>query len=353
MKSATDSCFLRHGFVRVHCIDLRDKLSVVKSEHKGTSCGNNTLRNIRALETNVCKNEYDDHSASWYSYIIRTNGHTDCGGASFEEYTVVDCQGEYRHDAYTDGMSVGIKTGDCFDQHAHISLATRFVTMECADYRDGLLDLRLFNCPLDAVQVYCGFSVIVVLFCSLFHFVSKSADILEKIDADNQTACDYSVVINDPDADAYDPDEWRDYAQEYGEVLAVSVMLDNGDMLKRLARRRELALTIPELDAHQWGAGLPGWLRTLCQKLPGTKSAARDVVWHIEQYQRNNAQLHVLVKGKYVVSKVFITFVDEHSQRNFLHSIQQGAIPAALDVSDMPPEKKVRMRVNVAYMKGD
>jgi hypothetical protein len=341
IKAVIPGCFTHLGSkVKMHCVDLRDKLAVVKSEY-GTSgtCDDNRLQNIRALEMNKCQNHWD--GTAWISFEI-SNARSKCDSAIFKEYVTVDCQGEYRE---MSAISKGIQTGQCFDQNADSTasnVTAHYATMQCADYSSKLLDLELFDCPLDAVQVYCGFSVIVVLFCSLFHFVSKSADILNKIDAENQTAADYSVVVDDPDDDAYDPDEWRAYAAVYGEVLAVSVMLDNGDMLKRLARRRQLALTIPELDAHQWGAGLPGWLRSVCQCLPGTKSASRDVVWHIEQYQRNNAQLHVLVKGKYVVSKVFITFATERGQRNFLHNLAQGVIPAALDVSELPKEKKFR-----------
>jgi hypothetical protein len=57
-----------------------------------------------------------------------------------------------------------------------------------------------------------------------------------------QTAQDYSIVVNDPPVDAYDPDEWHHYFKEFGKIAAVSVIVDNGDLLQRLAANRMFKL---------------------------------------------------------------------------------------------------------------
>ena len=57
-------------------------------------------------------------------------------------------------------------------------------------------------------------------------------------DEAEQTAQDYSVMVNDPDADAVDPDEWQKFFSQFGHVAYVTVALTNGKLLSLLARRR-------------------------------------------------------------------------------------------------------------------
>ena len=49
-----------------------------------------------------------------------------------------------------------------------------------------------------------------------------------KLDESQQTAQDYSVVVEDPDEDAVDPNEWYSYFSQFGEVAAITVAINNG-----------------------------------------------------------------------------------------------------------------------------
>jgi hypothetical protein len=59
---------------------------------------------------------------------------------------------------------------------------------------------------------------------------------------------DYSVIVDDPDPDAGDPEEWRDFFGQFGHVTFITVAKDNGPLLKVLAERRavmrEIIMTI-------------------------------------------------------------------------------------------------------------
>ena len=49
-----------------------------------------------------------------------------------------------------------------------------------------------------------------------------------------QTPQDYTLAVQDPDADADDPSEWRDFFQTYGRVRAVTIARSNGRLLDAL-----------------------------------------------------------------------------------------------------------------------
>jgi hypothetical protein len=82
----------------------------------------------------------------------------------------------------------------------------------------------------------------VAMFVLAFRYNLKQT--ITSIDESQQTAQDYSVEVHDPDADAVDPDEWYEYFKQYGEVAAVTVALDNGELLRALAKRRMIKMMI-------------------------------------------------------------------------------------------------------------
>jgi hypothetical protein len=72
------------------------------------------------------------------------------------------------------------------------------------------------------------------------------------------------VVVEDPNHDAYTADEWKEYFSTYGEVAAVTVLLDNYDLLSRYALRRRLRKTMLLLPKTQWWPELgKRWRRRL------------------------------------------------------------------------------------------
>jgi hypothetical protein len=75
-------------------------------------------------------------------------------------------------------------------------------------------------------------------------FLVRFARVLKEADRKHYSAADFSVEVSDPDPKcegARDAGEWKQYFEKYGEVAAVSVVLDNADLLERLAKRRWLA----------------------------------------------------------------------------------------------------------------
>jgi hypothetical protein len=72
-----------------------------------------------------------------------------------------------------------------------------------------------------------------------------------RFDEDKVTTTDYSVVVTNPPPDAVDPEEWRQFFDQFAEsqVTVVTVALDNEDLVRRMVSRRvfqnQLRLKLP------------------------------------------------------------------------------------------------------------
>lgn len=80
--------------------------------------------------------------------------------------------------------------------------------------------------------------------------------IADNVDVGEQTASDYSIVVEDPDPEATDPEEWRRYFAPFGHVTYVSVGVNNGTLLQLLARKRSVLMQLHrEIEEEEEGQG--------------------------------------------------------------------------------------------------
>ena len=112
-----------------------------------------------------------------------------------------------------------------------------------------------------------------------------------------------------PRTDACDPDEWHAYFSKHGTVAAVTVDLDNSDLTSRFALRRALRNTLERFE----GFGAPGGDLTVEWKpglSPGTRrrlqglGMGKDRVYWMEQFQKNELEIHAFLEHEYFASKV-------------------------------------------------
>jgi hypothetical protein len=197
-------------------------------------------------------------------------------------------------------------------------------------------------CYCSDIQLYTGVASLLVLVVAYYYFVTHVSAKMDEVDAGNQTAADFTVCVEDPDPDARDPDEWRDYFSKYGAVAAVTVVLDNVDLLERLARRRFLMTRIMSQggDTRQ---SLPsvttGWKRGLLAKL----GLGKDKYHWIEQYNKNELEVLAFLGHEYFATKVYVTFDDEAARCACCNRLMQGAIPAQMNLAmDLPKEEWFR-----------
>ena len=101
---------------------------------------------------------------------------------------------------------------------------------------------------------------------------------ISRFDDAHQTAQDYSVCVLDPDPDALDPGEWKEFFEKFGHVTYVTIAKDNHALLKKCAERRKLmaklftqdskmVMRIPANDPEDEFADAAPWCKC-CSAVP-------------------------------------------------------------------------------------
>ena len=196
---------------------------------------------------------------------------------------------------------------------------------------DGLIDFFTF--------------VFVVLFLSApsYYLYVREA----RMDEDVLTADDYSLLVTNPPADAYDPDEWKEFFEQFAEkqVTLVTVALDNEVMLKKLVQRRaqveNLRKLLPKgvnlddeimvqaalsklveeqkgINRNCFGKLFESFLRSTGLLIP-----AETLVGVIS---RLDQEIKELQTRQYNVSSVFITFETEEGQHKAFSALSPDTV---------------------------
>ncbi|KAH8067917.1 hypothetical protein JL721_7135 [Aureococcus anophagefferens] len=149
-------------------------------------------------------------------------------------------------------------------------------------------------------------------------FVATVAGKARKIDEAVQTPQDYSVMVTDPDADADDADEWRQFFARFGAVRAVTITRNNARLVGELA-------------------GL--WRLLACQALARRRARAAALERHVALARR---RVRALCGLRYDVSCVFVTFERERDQVACLNALTVGSYSARTDTTGDPRVRKFR-----------
>ena len=133
------------------------------------------------------------------------------------------------------------------------------------------------------------------------------------------TASDYSIQVDNPPMDAVDPEEWKDFFQQFGEVAFVTVALNNSDLLKALTRRRVLLRKAQFKMAET----------TSKENIASSSMPLQSIPTNLQVYQKlvqNEQKCQSLLQRSYPTSAVFIIFQTEQAQRHALQSLRVGQI---------------------------
>jgi hypothetical protein len=194
-------------------------------------------------------------------------------------------------------------------------------------------------------------ALLIMLVLGLFAVGKIQDKAIEEADEAEQTAQDYSIIVNDPDADATDPDEWQKFFSQFGHVSYVTVAINNGELLKALAARRLLCRKIafetatPSERAHEFD---PNENDELFDGLTDMKKKLASVGLYnpLAQLRKSLLTLDIkieeLCKETYEARKVFVVFDLEASQRSCLKEMSVGTIPAIMNIADLPEHQKFR-----------
>lgn len=204
-----------------------------------------------------------------------------------------------------------------------------------------------------------------------------------RLDEAMQTASDYSVIVEDPEDNDTDPEEWRKFFSQFGHVTFVTVAKNNGPLLVALANRRyimrEIIMIIgngeyepsdDSISKRKWD-GLT-FEKKLQNDVALENEPAQDGVVKVrrliaatgffglktltnlksELEKANKAVQKSLQETNYVASSVFITFETEIGQRNCLKALSQGILTSAFDLNkDKTPPEYLFKGTNVLSVK--
>ena len=173
-----------------------------------------------------------------------------------------------------------------------------------------------------------------------------------EFDEDEQTAQDYSVVVDGAPSDAFDPQEWKSFFEDVsdGRVTVVTIAIDNAPLLRTLIQHRILRETIARGNFEEQVKAV-GWRRgKYGSKIPYTEQEMQAFVEETEPLGQSDLLLCKLgfmtdvrthyaklldlkstirtlcLDVEYEVTDVFVTFETEAAQRKALADLSVGKI---------------------------
>ncbi len=135
------------------------------------------------------------------------------------------------------------------------------------------------------------------------------------LDDDIQSAQDYSLVVENPPADASDPDEWYDFFSRFGVVRYVTVNRENTALLKLLLEKRLILRQFPAAARDlldQRAAAIAAFdVDGFDQIMWYFGIGANSQEYLLRKLAKVNDALSAAVKQSYEVCSIYITFETE------------------------------------------
>lgn len=242
----------------------------------------------------------------------------------------------------------------------------RIATGFNSDNENTTLVLRNLCGGATAEIGFTSFATIIFVMLSLgvFSYYLNAREV--RFDEDKVTTTDYSVVVHNPPPDDIEPDKWREFFTQFAtngdQVTAVTVALDNHQMVRKLLTRRifvnQLRAKLPvglNLDDDSAVASavikfneqkamqepncisrLLDWIVIPLCNIFGMLLSPDKLVVRIKEL---TVAIKDLQKKEYKAVKVFVTFETEEGQRTALEALKVGLIDLHLNrTSAVRPE---------------
>jgi len=185
------------------------------------------------------------------------------------------------------------------------------------------------NCVPDFFSMgivhYMSMLFIICAMYIMFFVTQKKLAI--QYDEEELTASDYSVQVTHPPKRAINPDEWRDFFSQFGEVNSCTVVLNNEKLVKALVTRRRF---VDQLELV-----LPPGIDVKADEAEILKF--KDAQPLMKKIKDIEAEIIELSKDKKIdeVINVFCTFETENSQRKALAALSCGYLQRTLNMKSM------------------
>jgi hypothetical protein len=221
-----------------------------------------------------------------------------------------------------------------------------------AEADDDTVLVRRNFCDLSSFQVGIANFVtllVVLIGVGIFSYYLRLREI--RFDEDKVTTTDYSIVVNNPPPDAVDPDQWRDFFNQFAtdgdQVTVVTVALNNEKLVQKLVIRRiflnQLRVKLPpktnldnEDEVHVAVARFNKEKEE--QEIGCIGKIIEGIVFPIlnifsmmlppdalvEKISKLTQEIMELQEKNYAATNVFVTFETEEGQRTSLDALNVG-----------------------------
>lgn len=191
-----------------------------------------------------------------------------------------------------------------------------------------------------AYTMFIDFTVVVLLV--VFAFISRhvGSKVAAKIDESMQTAQDYAVCVLTPPPDVFDCDAYKEFFGRYGDVVSVTLALNNGALLDAIGDKKECETRLLEtvegerlLDADAKGYGIELQQPPLYKRALNALSLYSDplFLWREREALKARVAAAVEHQAKYArVKRVFVIFATEAAQRRCLQDMYSGLLQSVV-----------------------
>ena len=114
-------------------------------------------------------------------------------------------------------------------------------TIGCDNGEAKCLERMRPNCELPFIAGAADLAMSVFVLAAVIASKLFETELVEELDEAVQTAQDYSVVVNDPNKDADNPDEWFEFFSRFGKVRYVTITRKNSQLTAIIARKHHTA----------------------------------------------------------------------------------------------------------------
>ncbi|KAJ1390231.1 hypothetical protein B484DRAFT_409076, partial [Ochromonadaceae sp. CCMP2298] len=196
-------------------------------------------------------------------------------------------------------------------------LVSVLATVGCSDEAAQCEAFLRPHCELPKNAALADLIMSAVILAAVWGSLLFEEEVERQMDEMLQTTQDYSVCVNDPGADADDPDEWKRYFGRFGQVQYVTVTKANSSLTRIITRKHKLVLRMLEGGSGKGGSLLEGEV--------GGKATDAEALRLVD------AQLEEALSRDYPVCRVYVIFETEMEQRRCLRELEVPDYQAFLD----------------------
>ena len=206
------------------------------------------------------------------------------------------------------------------------------------------------DCELEPYQAYLDLVMTILIIITLLLMVDYDRSKAREIKQQSPDLSYCSLCVENPDENAIDPKEWREYFKQFGDIMSVTVCIKNGKLLELLHRKRDLEERarmrrkpqagldedgLALLDSYQ-NAPEPCWSRALSSIGLVMFCPTSVRITHLKKKINQMADRGLNVTLGFGVSKVYIVFkkqADMERSITYLKYFKKGSVSVSRAVS--------------------